>query len=119
MIVANHVSNYDPPVLSISCPEEVHFLAKGSLFRKALLGRIIPLLNAHPIARSATDASTFRNLIALLRKGKKVILFPEGGRSVDGTLQPLQRGLFFIAQKALCPIFPAYIQGTYDAWPVT
>jgi cytidylate kinase len=117
IIAANHTSNFDPPVLSISCPEEVHFLAKESLFTVPLLGKLIRILNSHPVSRSATDASVFRDLIRLLREGKKVILFPEGTRSHDGTLQPLERGLSFIVQKGNCPIFPAYIQGTFDAWP--
>ncbi len=117
IIASNHTSHYDPPVLSISCPEEVHFLAKESLFNIPLLGRLIRVLNAHPVSRSATDASTFRDLIRLLREGKKVIVFPEGTRSDDGQLRPLERGLAFIVFKGHCPIFPAYIQGSFAAWP--
>src|SRR3989344_5915763 len=60
VIAANHASFYDPPVLSISCPEEVHFLAKGSLFDVPLLGRLIRVLNSHPVERGASDAQTFR-----------------------------------------------------------
>jgi cytidylate kinase len=119
IIASNHASLYDPPVLSISCPEEVHFLAKESLFKIPILGRLIRVLNSHPVSRSATDASTFRDLIRLLGEGKKVILFPEGKRSDDGELQPLERGLSFIVAKARSRIFPAYIQGTFSAWPVT
>ena len=119
IVASNHTSHYDPPVLSISCPEEVHFLAKESLFNIPLLGRLIRVLNSHPVSRSATDASTFRNLIQLLREGKKVILFPEGTRSVDGELRPLERGLSFIVAKGRCPIFPAYIDGTFSAWSST
>lgn len=119
IIASNHASHYDPPVLSISCPEEVHFLAKESLFEIPLLGRLIRILNAHPVSRSATDASTFRDLVRLLREGKKVILFPEGGRSIDGELKPIERGLSFIVAKGRCPLFPAYIQGTFPAWPST
>jgi cytidylate kinase len=119
IIASNHTSLYDPPVLSISCPEEVHFLAKESLFSIPLLGRLIRVLNSHPVSRSAADASTFRALVRLLQEGKKAILFPEGRRSKDGELQPLERGLSFIASKAQCRIFPAYIQGTFSAWPIT
>lgn len=119
MIAANHSSYFDPPVLSISCPEEVHFLAKESLFNFPILGRLIRILNSHAISRSATDARTFRDLLRLIAEGKKVLVFPEGTRSSDGQLQPLERGLAFIAQKARCPIFPAYIQGTFEAWPIT
>ncbi len=117
ILAANHSSNFDPPVLSISCPEEVHFLAKESLFHIFILGWIIRRLNSHPVARSSSDITTFRELVRLVREGKKVIVFPEGGRSKDGELRPIQRGLSFIVQKGGCPIFPAYIQGTFEAWP--
>ena len=117
ILAANHASFYDPPVLSISCPEEVHFLARGTLFDIPLLGRLIRILNSHPVARGASDTQTFRTMIGLLAEGKKLILFPEGKRSYDGSLLPLERGLAFLVQKARCRIIPAYIQGTFDAWP--
>jgi cytidylate kinase len=117
VLAANHTSFYDPPVLSISCPEEVHFLAKGSLFKIPLLGRLIRTLNSHPVVRGSSDAQTFRQMIQLLQEGKKLILFPEGARSQDGQIQPLERGLAFLVQKAHCSIFPAYIQGAHEAWP--
>ncbi|MDP1607806.1 MAG: (d)CMP kinase [Chlamydiales bacterium] len=117
IIAANHVSLYDPEVVSISCPEEVHFLAKESLFRIPILGRLIRILNAHPVSRGGADAATFRLTLRLLQEGKKVILFPEGKRSPDGSVQPLEKGLAFLVQKGKCPIFPVYVSGTFDAWP--
>lgn len=117
IIAANHVSLYDPEVVSISCPEEVHFLAKESLFRIPLLGRLIRILNAHPVSRDSSDVSTFRLIIRLLQEGKKVILFPEGSRSEDGDIQPLEKGLPFLVQKAKCAIFPTYVSGAFEAWP--
>ena len=119
IIIANHCSFYDPPVLSISCPEEVHFLAKESLFHIPLLGRIITTLNTHPVAREASDIHVLKKMIQLLNEGKKLIVFPEGKRSPDGTLQPFERGLSFLAQRAKCPIFPAYLEGTFKAWPIS
>ncbi len=117
VIAANHASFYDPPVLSISCPEEVHFLARGTLFDIPLLGRLIRKLNSHPIARDASDLQTLKMMIELLGQGKKLILFPEGKRTYDGTFLPFQRGLSFLVQRAHCRIIPAYIQGTFEAWP--
>lgn len=119
VLVANHTSYYDPPVLSISCPEEVHFLAKEALFHVPFLGFLIKVLNTHPLSRGATDAHTFRLMIQLLQKGKKMILFPEGNRTFDGQLQPLERGLAFLILKAKVPIYPAYIEGAFNAWPRT
>jgi len=118
IIAGNHCSNYDPPVLSISCPEEVHFLAKKSLFRVPFLGKLIRILNSHPIAGDSADTKTLKQVLLFLQQNKKVLLFPEGSRSLDGNLQPLQRGLSFIVKKAQCPIFPCYIEGTFSAWPV-
>ncbi|HAB98883.1 MAG TPA: 1-acyl-sn-glycerol-3-phosphate acyltransferase [Parachlamydiales bacterium] len=117
IIAANHVSLYDPEVVSISCPEEVHFLAKESLFRIPVLGKLIRILNSHPISRDASDAATFRLILRLLQEGKKVILFPEGSRSDDGHVQPLEKGLPFLVQKAKCSIYPTYVSGTFEAWP--
>jgi cytidylate kinase len=117
VIAANHASNYDPPVLSISCPEEVHFLAKGSLFDVPILGRLIRVLNSHPVARGASDAAVFRTMVQLISEGKKLILFPEGKRTRTGEIQPLERGLAFLVHKAKCRIIPAYIKGSYEAWP--
>ena len=119
LIAANHCSFYDPPVLSISCPEEVHFLGKESLFRVPLLGRLIRILNTHPISRSATDIGTLKQVLQLLKEGKKLIIFPEGARSPDGRLQPLERGLAFLTQKSGCTVFPAYLHGTFEAWPAS
>lgn len=117
IIAANHASYLDPPVVSASCPEEVHFLAKDSLFKTPLFGLLIRHLNSHPITREASDAATFRLIIGLLQSGHKVILFPEGKRTEDGQLQPIERGLPFLMLKARCRIQPVYLQGTFNAWP--
>ena len=117
IIASNHASNLDPPVVSASCPEEVHFLAKDSLFKAPLFGKLIRHLNAHPVSREASDIATFKLIIGLLKSGHKVILFPEGSRTKDGELQPIERGLPFLMMKAHCRIQPVYVQGTWAAWP--
>ncbi len=119
LLIANHTSFYDPPVLSSSWSEEVHFLARESLFRIPLLGKLIRVLNTHPISRKATDLHVLRQMIHLLQEGKKLIIFPEGKRSADGQLHPFERGFAFLTQKAKCTIFPAYISGAYEAWPTS
>ena len=119
LLIANHTSFYDPPILSISCSEEVHFLAKESLFEVPLLGRLIQVLNTHPLTNDATDMHVLRQMIRFLGEGKKLIIFPEGSRSEDGTLQPFERGFSFLAKKAKCTVFPCYIGGAYEAWPIS
>ena len=87
------------------------------LFHIPFLGWLIRILNTHPVSRDATDVHTLRQMIQYLTEGKKLIVFPEGSRTFDGQLQPLERGLAFLAQRSKCTVFPAYLQGTFDAWP--
>ena len=116
IIAPNHASNFDPPVVSACCPHEVQFLAKASLFEVPILGWVIRKLNSHPVARGGSDAAVFRQLIQLLQEEKKVVLFPEGQRSDSGELQPLEKGLAFLAYKSHSRILPAYVSGTAEIW---
>jgi 1-acyl-sn-glycerol-3-phosphate acyltransferase len=117
IIAPNHVSFYDPPLVGVSCPEEVHFLAKDLLFRGPILGPIIRRLNAFPVSGDGGDLKTIKSLVALLQKGEKVIIFPEGIRTFDGKLGPIKAGIARIALRADSPIVPTFIHGTYEVWP--
>jgi CMP/dCMP kinase len=117
LLIANHTSFYDPPILSISCNEEVHFLARASLFQVPLLGRLIRTLNTHPVARESADMNALRQMVRLLSLGKKLIIFPEGTRSKTGKIHHFKPGFSFLAKKTKATIYPAYIAGAYDVWP--
>lgn len=119
IIISNHTSLYDPPVLSVSCPEEVHFLAKKSLFKIPIFGSLIRMLNSHPVTKKASDLQMFKTILGFLSEGKKILLFPEGKRSKDGNLLPFERGFAFLVQKAHCKIIPAYIAGAFEVWPIS
>jgi 1-acyl-sn-glycerol-3-phosphate acyltransferase len=56
-------------------------------------------------------------LLRILRAGEAAIVFPEGGRSLDGNLQPAQPGLGFVIAKTLAPVVPMRIFGAHEAWP--
>ncbi|MBI3236946.1 MAG: 1-acyl-sn-glycerol-3-phosphate acyltransferase [Chlamydiales bacterium] len=75
ILAANHVSFYDPPILAISWPQEVHFLAREGLFKNPLFGGLIRKLNAHPVSGDAGDVAVFKTVCQLLNEGKKIILF--------------------------------------------
>lgn len=116
IIAANHVSFYDPPLIAVSSPEEIHFLARKTLFDHQIFGAFIQKLNAHPVSGGAGDASVLRMILKLLKKGNKVLLFPEGTRR-EGELGEIREGLGLLAYKSGCPIIPAYIFGADTAWP--
>ncbi|MGH7889131.1 MAG: (d)CMP kinase, partial [Thermodesulfobacteriota bacterium] len=116
IIAANHVSFLDPPILSVSWPEEVHFLARETLFHNRFLGALIRNLNTHPVSGEAGDIGVMKTLLGLLEEGKKVVLFPEGTRSADGELRPLKPGIGMLIARTKTAIIPAYIDGSYRAW---
>lgn len=118
ILAANHVSYLDPPIVAISWPEEVHFLAKESLFRPFLFGRLIRALNSHPVTGEVGDISVFKTLIQLLKEGKKIILFPEGGRTETGELQPLKPGIGLLVSKGNAAVIPTYVHGAYEIWNI-
>jgi cytidylate kinase len=116
MIASNHVSYYDPPAIAVSSMEEVHFLAKESLFRNSCFGWLIKKLNSHPISRGASDVTSFKKVVSLLNKGDKVILFPEGERSGDGKLSKILPGIGLLVYLSKCAVIPTYIFGSYSLW---
>jgi 1-acyl-sn-glycerol-3-phosphate acyltransferase len=116
VIAANHTSFFDPPIVSLSWPQEVHFLARDSLFKNPLFGRFIRALNSHPVSGDGGDAVVFRTVVKLLNEGKKIILFPEGTRSERDELGQIKPGIALLISRTNSAIIPAYIHGAYQIW---
>lgn len=116
IIAANHASFFDPPIAAISSPEEVHFLARESLFKIPIFGSIIRALNSHPVRGDAGDIAVFKLLTTLLKEGKKVILFPEGTRESKDELEEIKPGLSLLITRAGAFVQPLYIHGTFQIW---
>lgn len=116
ILAANHTSFLDPPIVSAAWPEEVHFLARKTLFRSALFGGFISRLNAHPISGAAGDVHVLKMITQLLENGQKVVLFPEGTRSPDGELQPVKPGIGLLVVRSKSAVIPVYIHGAYEIW---
>ncbi len=116
IIAANHASFYDPPIGAISSPEEVHFLARDSLFRFPLFGNLIRALNAHPVRGDTGDVAVFKLICQLLKEGKKVLLFPEGTRESSDQLEEIKPGMSLLISRTGAFIQPLYIHGTFKIW---
>ena len=120
MIVAsNHASYIDPPLIGCVFPGTLRYLAKESLFRVPLLWFFIRALGAVPVKRedSQRAGAVMKNLLSMLKSGDNVLLFPEGSRSPDGRLKPLEAGAAYLSVKAGVPVLPVYVGGSFDAWP--
>lgn len=118
IVACNHCSNLDPVVVGCFFPRRLRYLAKEELFT-GLLGPCIRALGAVPVSRSdnASAAGALKGFIKLYHEGNDVLIFPEGNRSFDGKLQPLEAGVALIAAHERAPILPAFIHGSFEAMP--
>lgn len=120
LVVANHQSYADPPVVGVICgPRHFDFIARGGLFDNPRFGGLIASLNAIPIKENGGDAAAMKEAIQRLNAGRAVLIFPEGSRTYDGELQQFKRGVAVLVKRANCPILPVGIDGPFDAWPRT
>lgn len=117
IIAANHCSNLDPPLVGIACQRAIHYLGKKSLLNWPVLGPIFPELNVIPVDQKNADRSALMGAIRVVKNGGAVLIFPEGSRSPDGTLQTAQPGIGMIVAKTGAPVVPVKISGSFEAFP--
>jgi 1-acyl-sn-glycerol-3-phosphate acyltransferase len=113
LLCSNHIDNLDPPVVGITAPRPVHFMAKEELFNLPVLGKVVRNLNAFPVKRGMSDREALRKGIALLKEGNVLGLFPEGTRSKTGELGKGLAGAGFFALRAPAHVVPCAIIGPY------
>ena len=116
LICANHINALDPPVVGITAPRPVHFMAKEELFKTPILKPLLPKLNAFPVKRGLSDREALRRALAILKGGEVMGLFPEGTRSKDGELGKGFSGAGFFALKGEASVVPCAIIGPYKSF---
>jgi 1-acyl-sn-glycerol-3-phosphate acyltransferase len=117
ILASNHMSYLDPILLGVSCPRVLHFMAKEELFRNRIFGWILREVNAFPLKRASADLSAIKEAFRRVKKGRALLLFPEGARQTDGSLGPPESGVGFLAAKLSVPVVPAFIAGTERVLP--
>lgn len=119
IVASNHSSNLDPPLVGAFFPLRLRYLAKDSLFKNVILKKIIQTLGAISVSRedSQKAAAVLKLLLFSLQNDENILLFPEGTRSQDGKLQKLEGGVAFLSLKAMVPIVPVYVGGSFAACP--
>jgi 1-acyl-sn-glycerol-3-phosphate acyltransferase len=117
LLIGNHQSGLDIPILLAACRGNVRFMAKDSLFRIPILGWILSRYEFAPIDRTharRAAASLDRMLERLRRNPISFAVFPEGTRSRDGRLLPFRRGTMKIAARTGLPVVPFTIDGSIN-----
>ena len=117
IITPNHQTYADPPLVTIPVRRRVYYMAWDKLFAVPVLGQLIRVLRAFPVDIYSSDPGAVREARRLVQEGAAVMIFPEGGRSFDGTLGAFKLGAFRLAVTLGAPVLPVTIAGGYEAWP--
>jgi 1-acyl-sn-glycerol-3-phosphate acyltransferase len=120
VFVANHLSNFDIPVMFLSVPVPIRYLAKKEVYRIPVVAQAMNAIGIIKTDRQAGVGShTLINqgVAAAKARGHSLIIFPEGTRSRDGKLGGFKKGAFRIAIANGLPVVPVSIRGTFEVWP--
>ncbi len=116
VLVSNHASAADIPILFGSLPIQFRIIAKDSLFHIPILGWCMRLAGYISINRTNPKKAmrSLRKAARQIRDGYPAVVFPEGTRSRTGELQPFKAGAFLLAIESGVPVVPVGISGSFD-----
>jgi 1-acyl-sn-glycerol-3-phosphate acyltransferase len=117
LVASNHESFLDPPLIGTLYKDEMYYLARKSLMKGPLLKWIYKAWNSIPVDQDRPDMTGLKAIIKLLSSGERVLIFPEGERSLDGVIGVAQPGVGLIAVKSNVVIQPIRIRGAREALP--
>lgn len=117
LLAANHASYLDIPLLGCAVRRRIWYLGRQDLFGPPVFKWICRTLGWIPIRLNRLDRAGFGKAAALIQEGKPVAIYPEGSRTLDGTLQPGKPGIGVIVEETGCPVVPVYIDGAYEVLP--
>lgn len=117
IVASNHTSFFDPIIVGVSTPRKLNFIARDTLFKSKLFGKILENLYVFPMKRSGSDIGAFRFFLKKLSHEEGVAIFPEGTRSKDGTLQKPKHGIGFLQVASEAVVLPCYVKGSDEALP--
>jgi len=118
--LANHLSNFDVPLLFRAIPTPIRYLAKKELYKVPVFAQALNVAGMVKIDRGAgakSYAAINEGVARAKEKGYSLIVFPEGTRSRDGELHPFKKGAFRMAINTGLPVVPVTVNGTWEIWP--
>ncbi len=120
ILVANHVSFVDAVLLMAASPRPIRFIMDHQIFKVPVLGWMFKLAKAIPIAPQKVDAQIYERAFAearrVLDEGDLLCLFPEGGITRDGTLQPFKGGIMKILETHPVPVVPIALTNLWGSF---
>ena len=119
VLISNHQSHFDPPLLAVGLPRRLNFLARKSLFRFKPFGWLIDMFDAIPLDKEGIGFAGIMESLKRLKNGEAILVMPEGERTWDGEIAPFLPSSLVLAQRTKSAILPAAISGCYEVFPRT
>ena len=113
IVVSNHLSLNDPPLLVAAIPRPLFFIGKKELFGNCFFRFLMTAFHVSPFDRSAAGIDAVRVLMQNLERDRAVVIFPEGTRSPNHAMQKGMLGVVYLAMKSQSPILPVGVTGTH------
>jgi 1-acyl-sn-glycerol-3-phosphate acyltransferase len=113
VVVANHSSMADGPILFGVVPRRVTFLIKQEMF-KGVVGNLLRKIGQIPVKRGEADRTALTSALAVLKAGGVIGIFPEGTRG-EGDVASAQNGAAWLARVGGAVVLPVACRGTYQA----
>jgi len=117
LICSNHQSFLDPVVLGVTSPRALNFLARETLFKIKPVRMFLELNDAIPIDLDSMGMTGIKESLKRLKRGEKLVVFPEGTRCDDGELLPFKPGFDLLARRSKSRMLPIALDGCYQAFP--
>ena len=120
ILVANHVSFVDAVLLMAASPRPIRFIMDHQIFKVPVLGWLFKLGKAIPIAPQKVDARIYDDAFAEARRvlddGDLLCIFPEGGLTKDGSLQPFKGGIMKVLETHPVPVVPIALTNLWGSF---
>lgn len=112
IVVANHLSWFDPILLALVLPRRIWFFAKAEIFRWPIVGWLCHATGQIPVHRGMSDRAALEKAWVYLREGKAVVVFPEGTVERQEKMIVAHTGVAMLALRSGATILPVAHTGT-------
>ncbi len=117
IIAPNHLSFLDPPLVGVSSPRRLHYMAVAEVFKFFFIGNLTRRLGAFPVKKRRADIAATKKALKILKDREALLIFIEGTRSPSGELLKPKPGVGMLAYRSGATIIPTLIVGSHRALP--